>query len=99
MGDEVQELTVVAKHCAKDPITQPYCTGHDDSKYRVNVSRRTRDHAEDLGGRRLLLQGFRQLAVPRLQLLEQPHVLDGDDRLMGEGLQELDLPRREGPDL
>ena len=27
------------------------------------------------------------------QLGEQPHVLDGDDRLGGEGLQQLDLAR------
>ena len=30
-------------------------------------------------------------ARPRLQFLEQPHVLDGDDRLVGEGLEQLDL--------
>ena len=33
----------------------------------------------------------RQLAVARLQLGEQPHVLDGDDGLVGEGLEQLDL--------
>ena len=38
-------------------------------------------------GRRLLLEGLRQVAVARLQLLEQAHVLDGDDRLVGEGLE------------
>ena len=27
-----------------------------------------------------------------LSSLEQPHVLDGDDRLVGEGLRQLDLP-------
>ena len=31
----------------------------------------------------------------RLHLLEQPHVLDRDHRLVGEGLDELDLPLRE----
>ena len=30
---------------------------------------------------------------------EQPRVLDGDDRLVGEGLQESDLTVGEGPDL
>ena len=33
----------------------------------------------------------REIAVPRLHLLEQPHVLDGDHSLIGEGLHELDL--------
>src|SRR5262249_38103344 len=32
-----------------------------------------------------------QLAVARLELAEQPHVLDGDDGLIGEGLQQVDL--------
>ena len=32
-----------------------------------------------------------QVAVARLQLLEQPHVLDGDHGLVGEGLEERDL--------
>ena len=32
-----------------------------------------------------------QLAVARLHLLEQPRVLDGDHRLVGEGLEQLDL--------
>ena len=32
-------------------------------------------------------------------LLEQPHVLDGDHRLVGEGFEELDLRRGEGAHL
>ena len=44
-----------------------------------------------LGGRRLLLQRLLQLACARLLLLEQPRVLDGDDGLVGEGLEQLDL--------
>ena len=36
-----------------------------------------------------------QLRRPRLKLLEQAHVLDGDHGLIGEGLQELDLRLRE----
>ena len=31
-----------------------------------------------------------------LEFLKQPHVLDGDDRLVGEGFEQLDLRRREG---
>ena len=51
--------------------------------------------AQDLARGRLLLEGLGQLAVARLQLREQPHVLDGDHRLVGEGLEEGDLPLRE----
>ena len=35
-------------------------------------------------------------AVARLQLREQPDVLDGDDGLVGEGLEQLDVTVREG---
>ena len=38
-----------------------------------------------------------EIAVARLQLLEQADVLDGDDGLVGEGLEELDLRVGEGP--
>ena len=72
--------------------------GDDRVEHRVEVERRA-DRAADLAQRRELLHRARQLARPRLQLLEQPHVLDGDDRLVGEGLEQRDLPVGEGPDL
>ena len=37
-----------------------------------------------------------EVAGARLHLVEQAHVLDRDDGLVGEGLHELDLARREG---
>ena len=37
--------------------------------------------------------------APRLRLVEQPHVLDRDHRLVGERLQQADLRRRERPHL
>ena len=42
-------------------------------------------------GRCLPFQRFRQLGVSRLQLPEEPDVLDRDDGLVGEGLKQLDL--------
>ena len=41
----------------------------------------------------------REIAVARLQLLEQAHVLDGDDRLVGEAGDQLDLLLREQLDI
>ena len=41
--------------------------------------------------RRLMLQRFGEFRVALLQFFEQPHVLDGDDRLVGEGFEQLDL--------
>src|SRR5262245_66577842 len=40
--------------------------------------------------------GLRERLVPLLQLLEQPHVLDRDDGLVGEGLEKLHLSVAEG---
>ena len=57
-------------------------------QHRLNIRRRAGDDAQDFTRRGLLLQRF-------LELLEQPHVLDGNHRLIGEGLDEIDLPVRE----
>src|SRR5262245_52881420 len=38
-----------------------------------------------------MLKCFAQFCVALLDLLEQPHVLDGDDRLGGERFEKLDL--------
>jgi hypothetical protein len=57
------------------------------------------DCAADLAQRLQLVDGPRQFARPRLQLLEQADVLDCDHRLVGEGLEEVDLLVRERLDL
>ena len=53
-------------------------------EYRLKVERGATDDLEHLARRRLLLERVRQVAVTRLQFLEQPDVLDGDDGLVGE---------------
>src|SRR5262249_39296255 len=63
------------------------------------VGGRATDNSEDLAGGRLRVQRRGQLAVARLELGEQPHVLNGNDRLVGEGVQQSDLPISEGLDL
>src|SRR5262249_8706643 len=50
----------------------------------LKIGRRARDHPQDLGRRRLLLQRL-------LRLIEQSDVLDRDHRLAGERLEERDL--------
>ena len=42
-----------------------------------------------------MLQGLTQFLVAFLQFLEQPHVLDGDHCLVGEGFKKLNLLVRE----
>ena len=58
----------------------------DGVEHRLQFAGRAADDLQDLAGRGLLLQRLGELARARLQLLEQPHVLDRDHRLVGEGL-------------
>ena len=60
-------------------------------KYRLHVGRRLADDAQDIGSRGLPGQRL-------LGLVEQPRILDGDDCLVGKGLQESDLLVRVRPD-
>ena len=47
---------------------------------------------------RLVLARLGELAALVLDFIEQPHVLDRDDRLVGEGGRQLDLLVGEWPD-
>ena len=58
----------------------------------LQLASRTADDPEDVGGSGLLLQRF-------AQLVEQPRVLDGDDGLVGEVADQLDLLVGERPHL
>ena len=73
---------------------------------RADVGRGAPDYPEDLTGRRFPLQraahlrmrlGQRLIFLPHL--LKQPRVLDGDDGLVGEGLEKLDLASRNEAEL
>jgi len=57
--------------------------------------RRT-NNLQNVGYGRLLFESRSQFALTRLFGLEKPSVLDGDDGLVGEGLQRLDLRVRRG---
>ena len=61
----------------------------------LQLAGRARDDAQHLRGRGLLLQRLGKLARALLHLVEQPHVLDRDHRLVGERPHQLDLTIRE----
>ena len=87
----VEHLAVEAQQRARERLAQADRALHDGVENRLHVGGRARDHAEDLAGRGLLLEGLGQLAVAGLDLGEQADVLDRDDRLGREGLEQLDL--------
>src|SRR5262245_16597958 len=85
-------------HRAHTRTAQAYRIGDDRVEYWLYVRRRSRNHTQDLARRRLLLQRLGDLGMSRrqrpvliLQLREQAHVLNGDDRLVREGLEQRDL--------
>jgi hypothetical protein len=98
LGDMMDQLAVVLIERAEESIAQPHGASHDGVEDRLHVGRRPADDAQDLRRRRLLFEGLGNLRVSNgegavlfLELSEQPHVLDGDHGLVGEGLHERDL--------
>jgi hypothetical protein len=65
-------------------LEEPCRAVHNRLEYRLHVRRRTGDDLQDIGGGRLSLQRF-------LGLVEQARILDGDNGLIGEALQQLDV--------
>src|SRR5207247_4292327 len=90
-GDDPQEVPVEAEDERLVPLAQPDRVLGQRLEDRLEIERGPPDHLEQLAGRRLLLERDPQLAVARLQLSEEAHVLDGDDRLIGESPEEGDL--------
>ena len=87
-----------SQHHVIDP-TNPRGALDDGVEDRLHVRRRAADDAEHLGRRRLMLQRLAQFCVALAEFLEQPDVLDGDDRLVGEGFEQFDLLVCEGTNL
>src|SRR5262245_5221314 len=69
---------------------------HQRVEYGLQVERRSADHLKHISRGGLLLQRVGQLASARLHLVEEPYVLDRDDRLVGEGRGERNLLVSEG---
>src|SRR5262245_35566949 len=68
----------------------------DRVQNRLKIARRFADDAQDLRGRRLLLQRLGKIARARLHLVEQAHIFDRNDRLVCKGLKEVHLTFGEG---
>ena len=81
---------VESQHHVINP-TNPRGALDDGVEDRLHVRRRAADDAEHLGGRRLMLQRLAQFRIALAEFLEQPHVLDGDHGLVGEGFEKFDL--------
>src|SRR5262249_27412010 len=67
--------------------TNPGRALDDSIKDRLDVRGRAANDAEYLGRCSLMLQCFAQFCVALLEFFEQPHVLNGDHRLIRKRLQ------------
>ncbi len=90
---------VIQQQISEPGSANPYRIRHDGLEHRCQIARRTADDAQDFGSRGLLLQRLAELARARLHFIEQPHVLDGNHRLVGEGGDQFDLLVGERPHL
>src|SRR5207245_7390880 len=84
----MNELPVEPQNGRRIAIAESPGVPRDRIEDGLNVSLRSADDAQDLACRRLLFQRLSQIVIPRLQLLEQPGVLDGDHGLVGERLEQ-----------
>src|SRR5205823_2709140 len=87
----MNELAVQPQNGRRIAIAEPSGVPRDGVEDGLDIGLRSADDAQDLACRRLLFQRLSQIVIPRLQLLEQAHVLNGDDRLVGEHLEKGDL--------
>src|SRR6516225_4687052 len=80
-----KELAIEADKTPKRRLAKPQRLVEHLIKDGLKVAGRRIDDLKDFGGRGLLLQGLARLG-------QQPRILDRDDRLVGKGAHQLDLP-------
>ena len=103
MGAESREFSQLIAHYEAEAGLG--CSAHPCSAFAdrvedgLHVGGGPADDAEHFGRGGLVLQRLPQGAIALLELVEQPHVFDGDDGLIREGLDELDLALGKGCDL
>src|SRR5262249_13357692 len=90
-GSEPTKLPVKSVDISLLGIAKPACVLNQRIQHRLKIKGRPTNDFQNFAGRRLLLQGFREIAVARFKFFEQSHVLDGNHGLIGEGLKKGDL--------
>ena len=72
-------------------IIHPNAKLADDVEDRLNVRRRAADGFQNLASGGLILKRLGEIDGARLEFLEHADVFDGDHRLVGEGVEEIDV--------
>src|SRR4030095_14671970 len=93
--DQAKDLAVKSPDDSTLRATEPRRIVHQRLQNPLQVERGVADDFQHLARGGLLLQRLGQFLVARLELPEQPYILNGDDRLVSEGLEQFDLLVRE----
>ena len=96
---EMDELPVVAKDMTELSFAKFCGTLRNGVEHRSDIGGRAADDAEQVAGRSLVVERLLQFALARLLRLKETRVLDGDDGLVGEGLEQVDVSVGERADL
>src|SRR6516164_6653315 len=83
-GKEVQKFAVPAIDDSKLGVADANSVLEHRVEYRLQIAGRAGNDLEHLGGRRLLLQRLSKFSRALLLRLEQPGILDRDQRLVTE---------------
>src|SRR5215831_2890810 len=92
----LQKFAIMQPDNAEYGFAQARGALNDRIEHRLSIGRRSADDVKHLARRGLMFESFCQLLRSCLYILEQPHVLDRDHRLVGESGGEFDLPVGEG---
>src|SRR5882757_2313228 len=79
---------------ADEFLAQTSCRSRKSIENLLQIERRAADDLKDFGSRSLLLQRFAEIVGALADFVEQPRILDGDHSLIGECLDERQLPFR-----
>jgi hypothetical protein len=90
-SDTFERVALVEQQIPEARLTDARCVLQHCLEHRLELAGRAADGFEHLRGRSLLLQRFAQVTRSRPHLVEQPHVLDRNHRLIGKGGEQLDL--------
>ncbi|MGC2122413.1 MAG: hypothetical protein WA652_06120, partial [Xanthobacteraceae bacterium] len=82
--DPVEHLAIIEDQIAKIGLTDSGSVLQDRLEYGLQLALRGADDSQHLGGRGLLLQRLSEIVGALAQFIEQPRVLDGNYRLIGE---------------
>src|SRR5215472_769702 len=88
---KLQKIAIVQEDYAKHGLAQARGALNNRIEHRLGICRRSGDDVKHLARRSLMFERVGQLALLRLHLIEQPHVLDRDHRLVSKGSDQLDL--------